>query len=77
MILYSTGIFSALLTFLLKFCPIDVGNKETLLKSACETLQNMSRGNDRVNSLNSLHICKNYDHYFRSKRRFFIILEAF
>ena len=58
MITYSTGIFSALLTFILKFCPIDAGKEETLLKSACETLQNMSRGNDRVNSLNSLNIKK-------------------
>ena len=46
-----TGIFSALLTFIVKFCPIETGMEETLLKSACETLQCMSRGNDRVNSL--------------------------
>ena len=46
-----TGIFSALLTFILKFCQIETGMEETLLKSACETLQCMSRENDRVNSL--------------------------
>ena len=46
-----TGIFSALLTFIVKFCQIETGMEERLLKSACETLQCMSRGNDRVNSL--------------------------